>query len=131
MSKETKPEVELQGYAKFNPYTGEALTTEEALSKRYEIVQAQLETQISLTSGKDVVEKAIKENNEIVQMIEGVFQEGVHYGIIPNTKNKCLFQAGADTLTKTYGVNIEYTLVDKTIDIKNNFIDYEYKATAY
>lgn len=111
--------------------TGRERTTEQVLEHGKEVVERQISSMIELSSGSGVVEKAIKENKQIANIIKNALVEGSHFGYVPGTQTKTLFQGGADVLARTYGLEIRYDLVDKTLDVPSNYLDYEYKAVVY
>lgn len=50
------------------------------------------------------------------------------YGIIPGTKNRCLFKQGAEKLQRLFGLGCKFTMVDKEIDKAANFAIFTYKC---
>jgi len=121
----------LKTYSKVDLKTGEVVETKDALKENKDIIEKTLETAITLESSADVVERALKETKKIGAMVEQVLNEGAHYGIVPGTTTKTLFQAGADILCRSYGIEVAYDLVDKTIELSDNLIDYTFKAIAF
>lgn len=111
--------------------TGEVIEVKEALEPAKEIIETHLVSQANIYSGSEVVEKAVADNAKINALVKEALTDKVHYGLIPGTSKKTLYQAGADVLARTFGLQIEYELIDKTIDIEANLIDYEYKAIVY
>ena len=64
-------------------------------------------------------------------IIKSCLKENIHFGTIPFTKNKTLYQAGADILARTFGLEIEIKLENKTLNFEHDFIDFEYSATCF
>lgn len=71
------------------------------------VQQVQAREVIPLTTG------ALLERREIVsRVIEEVMVEGVHYGIIPGTKNLSLLKEGAELLLSTFHIAVEPIVTD-------------------
>lgn len=48
--------------------------------------------------GEITVQEVIAQHDKIVQVMQAVMKQDVHYGIIPGVKNPSLFKAGAETI---------------------------------
>lgn len=58
---------------------------------------------------------AIVRQQEMVRdVMAKVMKEGVHYGVIPGTKGKSLYQAGADVLDRMFRLQPTYTVMSAT-----------------
>lgn len=125
-----KLESELIDYQQVDLQTGEIKTSTDLLAENKDLVENQFKEQLSLMSGTDSVANAIKENTAIAKIISEVLTDKIHYGLIPNTRVKVLYQAGADVLVRIYGILIEYAIVNQVIDLNNHLIDFDIKATA-
>lgn len=55
----------------------------------------------------------------------------VDYGVIPGTPKSSLFKPGAEKLAKLFGLSVKVTLIDKTLDRKDNFAMFTYKAELF
>lgn len=55
-------------------------------------------------------------------------RKDVDYGVIPGTPKSSLFKPGAEKLARLFGLGVTLTLSDKTIDRKDNFAMFTYKA---
>lgn len=127
---ENNEKIELKEYTN-DPKTGEVVELKEALATTTEIVEKQLTSQLDFTSGKDKVQLAVVEQNQLEQVIKQALTKDVHYGVIPYTKTPSLYQAGADSLAKIYGLTIELKCIGKELMFDQNYIDFTYEATAY
>lgn len=125
MNKETP---ELKTYVKVDLEKEKVVETPEVLEHGKDLVENQLSTIVSLGADSMAVERAIKENKAIANIIKNALVEGSHYGFIPGTQTKTLFQPGADVLARTYGIEVEIIPVDKTIDVLNGYLDFEFKG---
>lgn len=108
--------------------------TELELTKRF--IEDDIETRQSMTisineGNKQVVSKAINNSQTLIEVVNEVLKEGNDYGVIPGTKVKTLFQGGASVLARTFGIKVDYELVDKEVDKDDKFYQWTYKATAY
>lgn len=59
-----------------------------------------------------------------------VKMDGADYGTIPGTKNRCLFQPGAEKLALFFGLTVTAYCVEKQEDWEGGFFRYTFKATA-
>jgi len=62
------------------------------------------------------VNRAVTMRDAIDDLINRVFAEDVHYGIVPNTKKPTLYQAGAEVVLTLMGLAPKYNLVHVTRD---------------
>lgn len=56
--------------------------------------------------------------------------DGADYGVIPGTKNRSLFQTGAEKLALCFGLTVTAFCTDKQEDWTTGFFRYTFKATA-
>lgn len=56
--------------------------------------------------------------------------DGADYGVIPGTKNRSLFQTGAEKLALCFGLTVTAYCVEKQEDWTTGFFRYTFKATA-
>lgn len=59
-----------------------------------------------------------------------VNMDGADYGVIPGTRNRTLFQPGAEKLALFFGLGVTAYCVEKQEDWQTGFFRYTYKATA-
>lgn len=59
-----------------------------------------------------------------------VNMDGADYGVIPGTRNRTLFQPGAEKLALFFGLTVTAYCVEKTEDWQAGFFRYTFKATA-
>lgn len=79
-----------------------------------------------------VKEAEIKEDNSLADKIGEIINslvEGVDYGTIPKVNGNVLFKKGALKIVKMMGYKHTMSLVDKSVDIANNFIGYTVKVS--
>lgn len=79
-----------------------------------------------------VKEAEIQEDNSLADKIGEIINslvEGVDYGTIPKVNGNVLFKKGALKIVKMMGYKHTMSLVDKSVDIANNFIGYTVKVS--
>lgn len=79
-----------------------------------------------------VKEADIKEENSLADKIGEIINSlefGVDYGTIPKVKGNVLFKKGALKIIKMMGYRHTMALVDKSVDVANNFIGYTVKVS--
>lgn len=69
----------------------------------------------------------------VQSILKKVLTEGTHYGKIPGTNAKSLFQAGADKLMLAFQLRAEYDVVDKTVERLDvgGFISFTVRCRLY
>lgn len=110
--------------------TGQVLSTQETIEAEAKIVETALAKEGAFSN--EMVKQEVTNSVVLGQLIKEVFTEGVHFGVIPNTSAKTIYQAGADILWRILRKNrpdarIEYE-IDKFIDLANGLVDYDVKA---
>ena len=88
------------------------------------------------------VAEALKREQQLMQIIGSLLKpttqdrwgnvnfDGADYGVIPGTKNRSLFQTGAEKLALLFGLTVTALCVEKQEDWEKGFSRYTYKATA-
>lgn len=79
-----------------------------------------------------VPEPVKEEDNSLADKIGEIINslvEGVDYGTIPKVNGNVLFKKGALKIVKMMGYKHTMSLVDKSVDIANNFIGYTVKVS--
>jgi hypothetical protein len=88
------------------------------------------------------VAEALKREQQLMQIIGSLLKpttqdrwgnvnfDGADYGVIPGTKNRSLFQTGAEKLALLFGLTVTALCVEKQEDWEKGFFRYTYKATA-
>lgn len=61
---------------------------------------------------------------------EGKDFSGADYGVIPGTKNRCLFQPGAEKLALFFGLQVSVHCEARNEDWQSGFFFYRYRATV-
>lgn len=93
--------------------------------------------QMTVVSRQDV--ESLKLQRELLkefvtsQLVEATEKNGFEgdYGVIPGTKKNTLFKQGAEKALRLFRLGVRFKLVDKTIDAKENFAMFIYKAEVY
>lgn len=86
----------------------------------------------TIVAPEPVKEAEIKEDNSLADKIGEIINslvEGVDYGTIPKVNGNVLFKKGALKIIKMMGYKHTMSLVDKSVDIANNFIGYTVKVS--
>lgn len=113
--------------------TGEVKPTTEILIANEAKVKEFLSAQLSLVKAdSNDVATTTKASTELAKAITDSLSNGVHYGVLPGTETKMLFQAGTDILVSMFGLVPEFEIVDKTIianGTEYDYLDYDVKAT--
>lgn len=88
------------------------------------------------------VAEALKREQQLMQIIGTLLKpttqdkwgnvnfDGADYGVIPGTKNRSLFQTGAEKLALLFGLTVTALCIEKQEDWEKGFFRYTYKATA-
>lgn len=74
--------------------------------------------------------KQLKELRAFIKagMHEGQFSKGADYGLMPGTKNKIIFDKGAEKLAKKFNIAYKAKRTDKVLDIANQFYYIQYRV---
>lgn len=67
----------------------------------------------------------------LLNFVAKQLRKDVDYGVIPGTPKSSLFKPGAEKLAKLFGLSVKVTLIDKTLDRKDNFALFTYKAEIF
>lgn len=74
------------------------------------------------------VQEISAQSLKIHHILEAVMQEDIHYGLIPGTPKKTLYQAGAEKICMTFRLAPRYDVEDLS-DPTNNFYRYRAKCS--
>lgn len=74
------------------------------------------------------VQEISAQSLKIHHILEAVMQEDIHYGLIPGTPKKTLYQAGAEKICMTFRLAPRYEVEDLS-DPTNNFYRYRAKCS--
>lgn len=114
--------------------TGEliTITTQDVIDNNNALIQKALQVNTGVLTGINVAEE-IKAQQALSNFIKNVFVPGKHYGTLPNTKSKALFQPGADLLENVFkkffeNARTRYEIVEKELLFDMQYISYEYKC---
>lgn len=119
--------IELKGYA-LDDQTGEVIESEKHLEK----VANEIQNQLSIVeTNPDLVKKTLTENKELARFIKEALQQNVHWQQIRGIDKPVILQGAIDLLSRVFSLHTKYEIIDKTIDITNNLIDYDYRANLY
>lgn len=75
------------------------------------------------------IEQAKGWYNDFVSFSKSLLKQEHDYGIIPGTPKPTLYKAGAEKLRFVYGLGVEFTCIEKTVDTDKPFIDYTYSCS--
>ena len=70
-----------------------------------------------------------QQEQALVQAIVAEMKNGVHYGLIPGTKDRSLWEAGAEYLRRAFRVEWDYDVEEKVEDFSTH--NYRYRVHAY
>ena len=70
----------------------------------------------------------VKARKELMKYVVGEMQENIHYGVIPGTKDRSLWEAGAEYLRAAFNIQWDYDLVDSTVDRERHEYRYEFRV---
>lgn len=79
---------------------------------------------------KDPIQYAAVQRNLMVNFIQSQMVETHDFGLIPGTKEKCLFKPGAERLATLFNLGVQLTQVSATEDYEKGFFAYCYRATV-
>lgn len=114
----------------------------EESSVNYE-VQVQDQTSVLLPVSRQSVEELQNQRSLLGEFVRSQLKEADFsderspaygqgdYGVIPGTKQKCLFKQGAEKLLRLFGLGVRFKQMDKEIDRHANFALYTYQAEVY
>lgn len=68
---------------------------------------------------------------EMQRVVDELFVEGEHYGVIVSGQKPTLYKAGAEFLLNLYGFGVRFEKVKEVEDWDKPFFYYEYKAIVY
>lgn len=80
-----------------------------------------------------VAPEPVKKDNSLADKVGEIINSlelGVDYGTIPKVKGNVLFKKGALKIIKMMGYRHTMSLVDKSVDVANNFIGYTVKVSV-
>lgn len=69
------------------------------------------------------------ERQALIRHVVGQMQEGVHYGVIPGTRDKSLWEPGAEYLRAAFQIQWAYEVEEKIEDFVNH--EYRYRIRAF
>ena len=70
-----------------------------------------------------------KTRQELVKYVVSEMQEGVHFGIIPGTTDKSLWEPGAEYLRAAFNISWSHDVLEEVEDFQGH--EYRYKIHAY
>ena len=78
------------------------------------------------------VTNIVARRDAIQEFVSQFMVEGVHYGQIPGTKEKCLWLSGAEGLAAYFGLQVDFSLQEKIADRQSvpPYFEYRYKAVV-
>jgi hypothetical protein len=79
---------------------------------------------------KDPIKHAAIQRNLMVSFIKGQMIETHDFGLIPGTKEKCLFKPGAERLATLFNLGVQLLQVSAAEDYEKGFFAYCYRATV-
>lgn len=72
-----------------------------------------------------------RQRKQLMDAVVAEMIEGIHFGVIPGTNGKSLWEAGAEYLRYAFNVVWGYEIEDSHEDFEGNDFRYRVKATAY
>jgi len=87
----------------------------------------------SLPVTRDDVEAMKGQRALLMDFIKSQLKEGIDgdYAMIPGTNKKSLLKPGAEKLARLFNLGVRVESVDKSVDPKNNFAMFTYRAEVY
>ena len=96
-------------------------------------VKNDIKNELSLNSAD--IERVINHLIMVKKVVSEVLKEGKEgegdYGIVPGTKKKALFKAGAEKLRMVFGLGVRFNLRDSEFDRYENFARYTYDCEVF
>ncbi len=77
------------------------------------------------------VDDTLRRLGELKRFIDNVFEEGVHYGKIPNTDKPMIFKPGVELLLQIHSLGHRLEMVKEVEDWENGFFYYRIKAVIF
>jgi len=67
----------------------------------------------------------------LMEFVSGQLRKDVDYGIIPGVKKNSLYKPGAEKLLRLFGLGVRFERISETLDRRDNFAMYTYKAVVF
>ena len=80
--------------------------------------------------GQPMTIDEFKARQELVKYVVKEMRNGVHYGVIPGTKDRMLWEAGAEYLRFVFRIAWDYQILDQTEDSATPYYYYRVRAWA-
>lgn len=75
---------------------------------------------------------ALRRQRELLKaFVKSALREGIDYGVVPGTDKPSLFKPGAEKLARVFKLGCRTVSTDKTLDRKDNFAMFTYRAEIY
>ena len=78
--------------------------------------------------GTPMTIESFKQRQELMKYVVSEMVDGVHYGLIPGTHDKSLWEPGAEYLRAAFGIRWDHVVVEQREIVQNN--DYYYRVVA-
>lgn len=79
----------------------------------------------------DNISNVLKKIYDFQCIIQGQLKRGHDFDVVPGTNKPSLLKAGAEKINMLFGVNPEYTFIDKIEDFEAEFFTYNIRCTLY
>lgn len=82
---------------------------------------------------QESVDAMKKQRELLMEFVRSQLKEGINndFAVIPGTPKKSLLKPGAEKLARLFQLGVRVELMDKTIDAKENFAMFVYRAELY